>query len=88
MTKRKDLYQQVKGRAAGLAITIAKPRWQGEDAFAAIMSDSEDPRQAQFLLMLPEHVRSEKQRQVLLDGLAREYGDAENWMAHVERECT
>lgn len=82
-----NLYPIMKGRAAGLAKTVATPRWQGDDVFAAIMSDSDHPRQAQFLMMLPDHMPSEKHRQILLDGLAREFGNAENWKSYVERDC-
>jgi hypothetical protein len=82
-----DLYPIIKGHAAYLANTVAKPRWQGDEVFKAIMSDSDNPRQAHFLLMLPDHIASEKHRQILLDGLAREFGEAENWISYVDRCC-
>jgi len=30
---------------------------------------------------------SEPQRQILLDGMAKEYAGTEGWMAYVDREC-
>ena len=57
------------------------------DVFDLIMSDSDHPRQGVFLMRLMAAL-SEKQRQILLDGLAAEYADCANWLAYVDRECS
>jgi hypothetical protein len=36
---------------------------------------------------LPKHVPSEAHRQILLDGMAREYAGVDGWMAYVDREA-
>ena len=82
-----DLYKIVKGRAYRLAQTIIAPRAQGEDLLATIMPDSDHTRQGVFLTLLPQHIPSEAHRQVLLDGLAREYAGVDGWMTYVDREC-
>jgi hypothetical protein len=50
------------------------------------MADSDNPYQPFFLTHLPTVIPEEKDRQILLDGLAREYADLEGWMAYVDRE--
>lgn len=90
--KMRDLYSKLKGKVYGLACTTTSkdnPAAQKEgfsDVFDLIMSDSDHNRQAFFLMMLP-HQLSEKQRQILLDGMAKEYQNCEGWMAYVDREC-
>ena len=37
-------------------------------------------------MMLPEAIPAEAHRQILLDGMAREYAGVDGWMAYVERE--
>ena len=51
------------------------------------MSDSDHPRQAMFLGLLPQHIPAEAHRQILLDGMAREYAHLDGWMSYVDREC-
>jgi hypothetical protein len=51
------------------------------------MSDSDHPRQQQFLLLVQQEF-SEGHRQILLDGLANEYADLDGWMAYAVRECS
>ncbi len=82
-----NLYPIMKGKAYRLAQTIIAPREQGEDLLATIMSDSDHARQAKFLMLLPQHIPSEAHRQILLDGLAREYAGVDGWMAYVALEC-
>ncbi len=72
----------------GLAETIIAPKHHGEDLLGTIMSDSDDSRQPLFLSMLPQVIPAEAHRQILLDGLAREYAGADNWMAYVESETS
>jgi hypothetical protein len=80
-----DLYAIMKARALPLARTIIMN--PDEDAFAAIMSDSDHSRQASFLTMLEGAIPAEGHRRILLDGLAREYAGVDGWMAYVDREC-
>ncbi|GLR87689.1 hypothetical protein GCM10007857_44000 [Bradyrhizobium iriomotense] len=80
-----DLYSIMKARALPLARTIVMN--PNEDAFATIMSDSDDPRQASFLMMLKGTIPAERHRRILLDGLAREYSGVDGWLAYVDREC-
>ena len=82
-----NLYPIMKGKAYRLAQSIIAPREQGEDLLATIMSDSDHTRQAAFLMLLPRHMPSEAHRQILLDGLAREYAGLDCWMAYVDLEC-
>ena len=82
-----NLYPILKGRAYHLAQMSIAPCPQGEDLLAVIMSDSDHARQATFLLLLPQHIPSEAHRQILLDGLAREYAGVDGWMAYVALEC-
>jgi hypothetical protein len=82
-----ELYPIMKGKAYRLAETIIAPKHQGEDLLATIMSDSDHSCQAFFLTMLPQHIPAEAHRQILLDGMAREYAGLDGWMAYVEREC-
>jgi hypothetical protein len=77
-----SLYDVVKGRAYPLVQT-ATGRSNSEaatagfkDAYDLLMSDSDHPRQQQFLLMIMREF-SEGHRQVLLDGLAREYAEVD-----------
>jgi len=57
-----------------------------KDVFDRIMSDSESSVQASFLAMLPADL-SQKQRMTLLDGLAQEYQNCDNWLDYVAQEC-
>jgi hypothetical protein len=82
-----DLYSIMKGKAYRLAETIIAPEHQGEDLLATMMSDSDHPRQATFFTMLSQLIPAEAHRQILLDGMAREYAGVDDWMAYVEREC-
>jgi hypothetical protein len=81
-----DLYPIMKGKAYRLAQTVIAPHEQDEDLLATIMLDSDHPRQATFMMLLLQHIPSEAHRQILLDGLAREYAGL-GWMAYVDREC-
>ena len=81
-----DLYSIVRGKTYRLAKTIIAPKHQSEDLLATIMSDSDHPRQVLFLTMLPQAIPAEAHRQILLDGMAREYAGVDGWMAYVERE--
>ncbi len=83
-----DLYHIMKGKAYRLAETIIAPKYQDEDLLKTIMSDSDDSRQPLFLSMLPQVIPTEAHRQILLDGLAREYAGGGGWMAYVERETS
>ena len=83
-----DLYRIMKGKAYRLAETIIASKHQGEDLLQTIMSDSDHTRQPLFLSMLPQVIPAEAHRQILLDGLAREYAGVEGWMAYVERETS
>lgn len=80
-----DLYPILKGKAAQLARTLIDDR--PEDLLALIMKDSDDPRQALFLMHLPEHIPSDAHRRILLDGMAREYAGVDGWMTYVAREA-
>lgn len=82
-----DLYAIMRGKAYRLAETIIAPKYQGEDLLKTIMSDSDDSRLPLFLMMLPQHIPAEAHRQILLDGMAKQYAGVENWMAYVAREC-
>jgi hypothetical protein len=83
-----DLYPIMKGKAYRLAETIIAPKHHGEDLLRTIMSDSDESRQPLFLAMLPQVIPAKAHRQILLDGLAREYAGADNWMAYVESEMS
>lgn len=83
-----DLYRVMKGKAYRLAETIIAPKHQGEDLLATIMSDSDHNRQPSFLSMLPQVIPAEAHRQILLDGLAREYAGVDGWMAYVKRKTS
>jgi hypothetical protein len=88
-----DLYDVVKGRAYGLAATVSgksneDARTAGfRDVFDYIMSDSDHPRQAAFLIALPEQM-PEGHRKILLDGMAQEYAGLGGWMEYVNRETS
>jgi hypothetical protein len=83
-----DLYPIMKGKAYRLAETIIAPKSQGQDLLKTIMSDSDHTRQAAFLTMLPQVIPAEAHRQILLDGMAREYAGVDSWLAYVERETS
>lgn len=51
-----------------------------------VVSDSDHARQASFLLLLSSTVPVKAHRQILLDGMAREYANSDSWMAYVEKE--
>lgn len=57
-----------------------------KDLWDIIMKNSDSAEQSSFIQLLENHL-SEKQRQILLDGLAQEYQDCDGWLAYVEREC-
>jgi hypothetical protein len=87
-----SLYEVLKGRAYPLVqITTGRSNPEAveagyEDVYDLLMSDSDHPRQQQFLLMLPQEF-SEGHRKVLLDGFAQEYAGVDDWMAYIDREC-
>lgn len=74
------LVQIVTGRSNSDAMTEGY-----RDIYELLMSDSDHPRQQQFLMQLPAHL-PEGHRQILLDGLAKEYAGVDGWMAYVARE--
>ncbi|GJD96603.1 hypothetical protein [Methylobacterium iners] len=85
------LYENLKGQVYDIA-QIAAGRGNAEaqtegfrDVYDLIMSDSDHPRQPAFLGLIMDRL-SEKQRPILLDGLAREYAGVDSWMAYVDRE--
>ena len=87
-----SVYEVVKGRAYGLAQVVTgrsneeAVREGFRDVFDLLMSDSDHPRQQLFLLQLPDHF-TEGHRQILLDGLAKEYADVDGWLAYVDKEA-
>jgi hypothetical protein len=93
MTHAPDLYGALKERAYGAAKITAgcgdsEAQTNGyADVFDMIMSNSDHSRQAAFVGLLPS-ILSEEQRQVLLDGMAREYAKLESWMTYVNREMS
>jgi len=52
---------------------------------ALIMSDSDHPRQALFLMYLAEHIPAEAHRQILLDGRANMLGWTAGWHMSTEK---
>lgn len=90
--QRDPLYEIMKGRAYGVAeiatgCTNAEAIQRGySDVYGLLMSDSDDPRQAAFLTLLPSTIESEGHRRILLDGLARQFTDLPGWLAYVDRE--
>jgi hypothetical protein len=88
-----SVYEVVKGRAYGLAqIVTGRSNQEAiqegfRDVFDLLMSDSDNARQQQFLIQLPSHF-TEGHRQILLDGLAKEYAGVEGWLAYVDKECS
>lgn len=92
MAANTPLYEALKGQAYEIA-QVAASRGNAEaktegyrDVYHMIMSDSDHPRQQAFLMMLESQL-SEKQRIVLLDGLANEYAGLDGWMSYVDREA-
>lgn len=90
MSKPTDTYEGLKGRAYWVAQsasgrTNTDARQLGyNDVFDLIMADSDHPAQQGFLLLLlTGNDLSEAQRQVLLDGLAREYAGRTDWQDYV-----
>lgn len=87
------LYEMMKAKAYPLAETITAhthvtANAKGyKDLWDMVMSDSDDVRQYSFLMTL-DTVLSEKQRRILLDGLAKQYQHCEGWLAYVERETS
>jgi hypothetical protein len=71
------IYQLIAGQSAA---KLAR------DPFELIMRDSNSRWQFDFLMALPTLAPLESDRQILLDGLAREYADMASWMAYAERE--
>lgn len=86
------LYGIMKGRSYGVAqvasgCSNAEAQARGfADLFEMIMSDSDHARQATFLLLLPSTIPAEVHRRILLDGMAKEYVDCEDWMAYADKE--
>ena len=85
------LYENLKGQVYDLA-QVAAGRGNAEaqtegyrDVYDLIMSDSDHLRQQAFLGMIMTRL-SDKQRPVLLDGMAKEYASSDGWMAYVDRE--
>ena len=68
-----DLYQTMKERAFGLRQTL----YMRDDPYRELMADRDNPNHAFFLMHLPTLLPEEKDRQILLDGLAREYAGLE-----------
>ncbi|MCK1270107.1 MULTISPECIES: DUF1708 domain-containing protein [unclassified Bradyrhizobium] len=83
-----DLYPIMRGKAYRLAESIIAPKHHGEDLLKTIMLDSDHPRQALFLTILPQVIPAEAHQQILLDGMAREYAGLASWMAYVDRETS
>ena len=87
-----NLYEIMKGRAYYLAETISGKTNENakaagfRDVFDYIMSDSDHPRQAAFLMQLSGALPAEGHRQILLDGMAKEYAGVDGWMKYVDRE--
>lgn len=87
-----DLYAVLKGRVYSEACihsghTNESAKIAGfKDVYDVIMSDSDHDRQPNFLMNMMQ-VLTDGHRQVLLDGLAREYAGVDGWMAYVAREC-
>lgn len=85
------LYETMKAKAYHLAetvtahthITAASKGYK--DLWDMIMSDSDHERQFFFLTML-DKVLTEPQRQILLDGLAKQYQGCAGWLDYVDRE--
>lgn len=88
-----DLYSILKGQVYSDACihsahTNESAKIAGfKDVYDVIMSDSDHERQPFFIVSI-SRILSEAQRQVLLDGLAREYAGVDGWMAYVDRECS
>lgn len=87
-------YQIMKGRSYDIA-QVASGCSNGEaqargfvDVFGMIMSDSDHARQANFLLLLSSAVPTEAHRQILLDGMAKEYAASVSWVTYVDEECS
>jgi hypothetical protein len=86
-----DLYSITKGKAYSLACVVsgrdnASAKTEGyKDVFDLIMSDSDHPRQPHFMTGLMSAM-PEGHRQILLDGLAREYAGLDGWMQYVDWE--
>jgi hypothetical protein len=86
-----NLYEIMKGKAYGLACVFSgrdntSAKTEGyKDVFDLIMSDSDHDRQILFMAALLQSM-PEGHREILLDGLAREYAGLEGWMQYVERE--
>jgi hypothetical protein len=89
-----DIYAAMKGRIYS-HVTLCTGRTNQEaraegfkDVFDLLMSDSDHNRQQLFCISLGVIMPSDKQRRILLDGLAREYcGCQDGWMEYVAREC-
>ncbi len=84
-----DLYAIMKGKAHPLARVVvngSEEKDNGGDLFATIMSDSDHPRQQHFLRLLSSYIPAEGHRQILLDGLAREYAGVDGWLAYIDLE--
>lgn len=71
---------------ARIVVNSSDEQKNGGDLFATLMSDSDHPRQQHFLRLLPSYLPAEGHRQILLDGLAREYAGVADWMAYVDLE--
>lgn len=86
------LYGIMKGRSYGIAqiasdCSNAEAQARGfADLFEMIMSDSDHARQATFLLLLPSTIPAEAHRRILLDGMAKEYADCEDWMDYAGKD--
>jgi hypothetical protein len=92
MAQESELYSVLKEQAYGAAQVTAgcgnsEAHIKGFiDVFDLIMSNSNHSRQPTFLGLLPEIIPSEGDRQVLLDGMAREYAGLNDWAAYVDQQ--
>jgi len=57
-----------------------------KDIWDWVMKDTDSIAFAMLIREIPG-ILSEKQSQILLDGLAEEYAGVENWVAFVDQEC-
>jgi len=82
------LYQKLKGSVYSLAcLCVGSGNERAviagyKDVFDHIMSDLNSTEQQRFLTHLPGAL-GEKQRRILLNGLAQEYRDCEDWLEYV-----
>jgi hypothetical protein len=81
-----DMYTITRKKAYSFAAVVTG-EIDPDKVWAKIMKDSDSNEQAMFLMGLTEHLPSEKHRQILLDGLAKEFTSCKGWMEYVKQEC-